>query len=568
VGEHEAMVTQKMQRLINKWNQLVGVTGGILAPQKSWWYLVTYKYHKGKWIATDPSDDYRLHIKDSHNQQVDIQRISVNTGINMLGVHLASDGNIANHLDMLRNKADKWAATMTECRANKNEIWTALHRTIPFSIGYSLPAVTFSKEHCRYVMTPIYKCGLPQTGISSTIPLAIRHGPQTMGGLGLMDPYLRMGIGQIESFISNRWLRTPTGTLFEIALDDIALEMGLQDPFSSRARLKQGLGYITTPSWIKHMFTFAADNNIMINVEGVGFHPQRVADKTIMDWAVRYTRHIPTLQSINRVRMYLNVVWLSDIATADGRHLDTRFFTEGTCFPSRNNYRWPMKHHTNTADWRRWRCMARELCEDNNWTLRDALGPWTTTMGDWCDRWDCMVTTNREILYVRTEDGQSWERHIKQPSRRHRTARYYSEFLLYQSIVEPIDQMERASIKPTRTHMELLGCSGQAPWTTCDLSAFYDCAIRGNRHDLLGKLQDTLQLEFLDATEDISKLLQDFSLGSSVSVSDGSYHPDKGRAAGAWVVESSCGRQWIMGAMTVPGPIESLRHIEVNSWVY
>jgi hypothetical protein len=91
-------VAQKMQRLINKWNDLVSVTGGILAPQKSWWYLVTFQYSKGRWMATDPPTQYALTIKDAQNQRADIQCISVATGINMLGVHLAPNGNIQDHI--------------------------------------------------------------------------------------------------------------------------------------------------------------------------------------------------------------------------------------------------------------------------------------------------------------------------------------------------------------------------------------------------------------------------------------------------------------------------------------
>jgi hypothetical protein len=125
-----------------------------------------------------------------------------------------------------------------------------------------------SKENCRYVMAPIYKCGLPRTGIPSTIPVAIRHGPSSMGGLGLMDPYLRMGVEQVETFISNRWLKTPTGTLLDITLDDLVLEMGIQSPFSSLGILKKGLRYASTPSWIKHMLAFTVDNNISLQLKG------------------------------------------------------------------------------------------------------------------------------------------------------------------------------------------------------------------------------------------------------------------------------------------------------------
>jgi hypothetical protein len=48
--------------------------------------------------------------------------------------------------------------------------------------------------------------------------------------------------------------------------------------------------------------------------------------------------------------------------------------------------------------------------------------------------------------------------------------------------------------------------------------------------------------------------LNDLSRGTTVSVSDGSHYSNTQQAAGAWIVESECRTQWIMGSMLVPGP--------------
>jgi hypothetical protein len=38
-----------------------------------------------------------------------------------------------------------------------------------------------------------------------------------------------------------------------------------------------------------------------------------------------------------------------------------------------------------------------------------------------------------------------------------------------------------------------------------------------------------------------------------VAVSDGSYFPEEKKAAAAWIIESACGTQWIMGSLLIPG---------------
>lgn len=51
-------------------------------------------------------------------------------------------------------------------------------------------------------------------------------------------------------------------------------------------------------------------------------------------------------------------------------------------------------------------------------------------------------------------------------------------------------------------------------------------------------------------------MVRDYSRGTILAVSDGSYFPDSQQAAAAWIIESECGTQWLMGLMYVPGSKE------------
>jgi hypothetical protein len=88
-----------------------------------------------------------------------------------------------------------------------------------------------------------------------------------MGGLGIVDPYIHMGVSKLASFLTNTWLQTPTGLLMEIALDDIMLlELGLASPLVLQ-KVKEGLQYMTTPSWIWHMLSFAIEHEIHVPLD-------------------------------------------------------------------------------------------------------------------------------------------------------------------------------------------------------------------------------------------------------------------------------------------------------------
>jgi hypothetical protein len=62
-GDSIRQVVKKMQEKLKAWVAGVGVTGGILAPLKCWWYLVTFKYKTGTWKAISPSENMPLWIQ-------------------------------------------------------------------------------------------------------------------------------------------------------------------------------------------------------------------------------------------------------------------------------------------------------------------------------------------------------------------------------------------------------------------------------------------------------------------------------------------------------------------------
>lgn len=83
---------------------------------------------------------------------MEVAKLDTTQGMNMLGVHLAPDGNTKQHVFYLRRKAENWAAAINSSYGNREEVWTALHRTIPFTIAYSLPASTLTKDDCRWII--------------------------------------------------------------------------------------------------------------------------------------------------------------------------------------------------------------------------------------------------------------------------------------------------------------------------------------------------------------------------------------------------------------------------------
>ena len=93
------------------------------------------------------------------------------------------------------------------------------------------------------------------------------------------------------------------------------------------------------------------------------------------------------LCSIQRTRMKLGVIHLSDITTADGQKMDQTFYAIALPRIQRNQYDWPIKHYTNKEDVALWRRLLKNIyCGGNN-SLPIPLGQWIEiSTVDWLDK--------------------------------------------------------------------------------------------------------------------------------------------------------------------------------------
>ncbi len=68
-----------------------------------------------------------------------------------------------------------------------------------------------------------------------------------------------------------------------------------------------------------------------------------------------------TLLRLNRVQIYWQVLFLSNILTASGNKIDTEMIAQHKIQRKRSQMRWPMEHPTE-SDFQLWRDAVRALC--------------------------------------------------------------------------------------------------------------------------------------------------------------------------------------------------------------
>ena len=226
VGNNPLEVLASMQSLINSWGNLMEVTGGSIRADKSWWYLIDYVWKRGKWVGNDSCMDMDLIATDSNGELVSLKRLRCDQAAEMLGIWLAPDGNKQKVIRVLKKKALEWGSKVRLGNPSPREAWTALHTNISARLKYPVPACTLTELECKSIMSPAIRAALPKAGIVSTMETAMRDGPISSLGCGVLSLYHFMGTSRTAFLVEHLAHDTPLGIIFRINIEDLVVDSG------------------------------------------------------------------------------------------------------------------------------------------------------------------------------------------------------------------------------------------------------------------------------------------------------------------------------------------------------
>jgi hypothetical protein len=141
--------------VVNKWHGLLSATGGDLAPEKSYWYLVELKWKQGKWMYTTVEESPgELWLPGAVDP---IERRLVTESAEALGIHGRPDGQTADEVKYLRERVLTWADNLRTGQIKKELAWYCLNSTILKTIEYPLMATTLTHQDTHQIMQPLLK---------------------------------------------------------------------------------------------------------------------------------------------------------------------------------------------------------------------------------------------------------------------------------------------------------------------------------------------------------------------------------------------------------------------------
>ena len=148
-----------------------------------------------------------------------------------MGVYQALDGNMQAQVDVLQTKADAWSLKLHSSWHPCHLVHHSLTSTIWASLQYPLLACTITEKQGSLITKKLFTNLLPKVGVNRNFPLAYRHAPMALPGLGLLQIRVEQLIGQICQILIHGAIDSTTGSLLCISFEQAQLEVGISIPF-------------------------------------------------------------------------------------------------------------------------------------------------------------------------------------------------------------------------------------------------------------------------------------------------------------------------------------------------
>ena len=319
------IVAKKFQRALTDWAGVVAVTGGELEPAKSWSYLIDFEWIDNKWrYRTKDMMEATFTMNDKYGNPHPLQRLDVTEGKETLGVHISMDGNARDQYKYLKKECRIFGDKMRATDCTPYDAVKTYTTCLMPKLEYCMPITSFSKKQWTSIIWPALRPTLNKAHIAISDPRAVLYGSQKYFGYVLEDPYLRQGITKLITLVQEAMNESLTGNIITHAIEGYKLELGFSTTPANTPW--EEVKEYSTNCWYKHLVEWIQDTNKYRQlIEVVDNVPcllkLRLNDTFLMQAFIEAKIDSTELELINIIRMSIQAVTITDIATADGRKI-------------------------------------------------------------------------------------------------------------------------------------------------------------------------------------------------------------------------------------------------------
>jgi hypothetical protein len=346
-------VIEALWKKAQHWERLLFSTSGAINTQKSRCYLHSWKWNRGKPVlSTIANTPASLSLTAGYQSSpLVVPRIKPQNSFRTLGFHISPSRSQIQQFKILRNYTDAYFSAMsTSSLAPDEAFWSYMAYLRP-KLTYPLACLSLTEKQCKTIQALALAALLPKLHLNHHTPHAVISGAQEYGGLALPDLYTDQGYQRLKFLIGHLNLQDEIGKLILIAISFLQLITGALIPFFTADHTKYKIWI--DKWWLTSIWGFTSRLQIGLDIKHQ-WHPQlsREQDATLMDFALQQKFPHQYLQAIKSCRLYLQVITISDISSADGKTLLPEVLRGEPPKHRTSQLLWPFEAYPAPADWK------------------------------------------------------------------------------------------------------------------------------------------------------------------------------------------------------------------------
>ena len=456
--------------------------------------------------------------------------------VRTLGVFHSPHGDHTYHLSKMHDRAYKWLNCIRNGHLPASLVLMSYYQQLWAGLRFGLGSLSNSLSAAEQCLTKFDYRVLPYIGVNRNIKKEWRHLHPTFGGIGLLSLPIEQFICRTTLLLQHYSTQSIIGKKLTCSLHLLQLQLGTNDnPFLiSHKRF----GHLVPNSWVHSYWESAEKFPIRLFLDYNTIALPRRHDKTIMSFLDHHMNSAETISSINRCCCYLNLLFLSDMTSADGRQLDHDLLGSNAT-PRKSTYSFPPEYPTK-KDWLTWSDLWRFVL-GHHYLLPQPLGEWVhSTHTSW------IWFYHAESDQVMKDCGSHFQVYTQQPDCS-RTTRRGTTYTLSQKtptlqsdtlLPATCTILPSSSLNDIHVRINNLGPHISIP-----------CKLPSTFWDILASLGGSWMWTdmHVDFDSSVDWFLRSLSHGSLVWVTDGSHNRTRSpNICGAgWIVKDvTTNRQW------------------------
>jgi hypothetical protein len=188
-------------------------------------------------------------------------------------------------------------------------------------------------------------------------------------GIGLPHLGAEALIAMINKLLMHYGCKTAMGQLMQTSYLLFFAELGLS--FTPLQESYSRYGFLVTHSWMKMLWEKRSMFDMKVVVSDFAQEYPRQGNQFIMQVLLRAGYAAETLSQLNRVQIFLQLIFMSDFLTASGNRINTKILLRRPPGEAYSNMRWPHKQPTK-SDIQLWQTALLSICP--SWCKTSTVG--------------------------------------------------------------------------------------------------------------------------------------------------------------------------------------------------